>query len=428
MKFNSSLPLSHFILTFCFYLSLLRGTNMGLFYPANEFQLGEIDYTPQTMMNFVLLLGLISYFIVIKNFHFLLHSLSRAFIFLIVAGVTLSLLMSVDRIQSAKYVVAMIVVILPTILYMKVYGIDKIINSFIKFIIISAFLNLAYVFIMPEYGIMVDRHDGRWRGLFEHKNIAGPFFALSFFFIFRSLDFKKTFSNLLKILTIMICVVFTILSQSATAIVIFMMMLVAYPAFIGIISLRNIHQRIGLSLAFVSTIILTATFFGSQIENLFFTLTGRDATLTGRTGIWDVIFDLVSNRPFTGFGAGMSERPEFMERIQSGVGWEVKGTHNGYLNLLIDYGYPATIIMVVFVLKNWLKFFRLNVANKAEITLVALAASVGFTCLILSFTTHATLFSRSIFWVFLVFALLIIDYVARIHKNALNSKSKPEDI
>lgn len=428
MKFNSSLPLSHFILTFCFYLSLLRGTNMGLFYPANEFQLGEIDYTPQTIMNFVLLLGLISYFIVIKNFHFLLHSLSRAFIFLIVAGVTLSLLTSVDRIQSAKYVVAMIVVVLPSILYLKEYGVQKLMDAFVKFIIISAFLNMAYVLILPEYGIMTERHDGRWRGLFEHKNTAGPFFALSSFFILRSLNSKKTVFNLLKILALIICVAFTILSQSATAIVIFLAMSVAYPTFIGIISLKNIHQRIGLSIAFISTVILTITFFGSQIENLFFTLTGRDATLTGRTGIWEVILDLVSNRPFTGFGAGMSERPEFMERIQSGVGWEVKGTHNGYLNLLIDYGYPTTIIMIAFVLKSWLKFFHISVANKAEITLVALAASVGLTCLILSFTTHATLFSRSIFWVFLVFALLIINYVARIYKNALNSKLKPEDL
>jgi exopolysaccharide production protein ExoQ len=428
MKFNSSLPISHYILTFCFYLSLLRGTNMGLFYPANEFQLGEIDYTPQTIMNFVLLLGLLSYFIIIKNFHFLVYSLSRAFIFMIVAGVTLSLLTSVDRIQSAKYVLAMIVVVLPSILYLKEYGVEKLMNAFVKFIIISAFLNIAYVLILPEYGIMTERHEGRWRGLFEHKNMAGTFFALSFFFIWQSFDFKKTVNNLLKILALIFCLLFIFLAQSATAFVIFIMMSVAYPAFIGIISLKNIHQRIGLGLALISTVILMITFFGGQIESLFFTLTGRDATLTGRTGIWEVIFDLVSNRPFTGFGAGMSERPEFMERIQSGVGWEVKGTHNAYLDLLINFGYPTTIIMVLFILKNWTKVFFINLVDKSEIKIVALASGIALTCLIVGLTTAATLYSRSIFWIFLVIALMIISYAPYINKKLLNPKSKFERI
>lgn len=408
---NISLPQA--LLSFLFYLSLIRGTNIGLFYPADEFKLADINYMPQTIMNVVLLAGIVLYFFVMKNFRFIFQSLSQAFIGSICAGILISLAFSVDLMQSTKYVVAMTVVSLPTILYFREHGAEKLMTAFSRFAVVMAFANIVYLFLFPEYAIMVERHDGRWKGLFEHKNVAGIFFAFAFFMILLGVQLKANAALIIKAIALLICLAFIVFAQSSSASLSFVMMLVLYPSFMMLLKMNNAKERIGTVMFAISLVLLAFTFLGSQIEQLFFDLTGKDATLTGRTSVWGVIFDLVAQRPLVGFGPGMSERNDFMEQIQGGVGWEVKGTHNSYLDLAICYGYPTTIFMVALLLRMWLQFFSIQVWNKLDLKLAAMAATLVLTVLITGTANASLIFSRSFLWTITIAGLLIITNLRR---------------
>lgn len=416
---NISLP--HVLLSFLFYLSLVRGTSIGLFYPAEEYLIGAINYTPLTIMNTILLLGITAYFFVTKDFSFIFKSLSKAFISFICFGIMLSLLFSVDLGQSSKYAIAMIVVVLPAVLYFNEYGVEGLIKAIVRFTIVMAVVNLAYLIVFPQYAIMTFPHEGRWKGMFSHKNGAGPFFAISFYLVLYSLSLRRPLDFAIKLVVILISLLFTVFAQSSTAFVVFFTMGITNILCYYLLGFKTLNERIGIALTSVSLLLLIFVFFGGYIEATFFEVTGKDSSLTGRTGIWSVILDLVSERPFIGYGPGMSERPEFMERIQTAVGWEAKGTHNSYLDLLINYGYATTILMLFFVVKSWSKFLLIECKNKMDRKITAVSASIIITSLVCGFTSSALLYSRDILWVYIVCGLLIIGHLYKTTRTSNRS-------
>lgn len=70
---------------------------------------------------------------------------------------------------------------------------------------------------------------------------------------------------------------------------------------------------------------------------------GKDPTLTGRTDIWEALFRKVDERPWTGYGYnafwGRDSEPAAWIRHQTG--WSVPSAHNGWIDLLIQLGWPA---------------------------------------------------------------------------------------
>lgn len=409
-----SLPsLSGALISFCLYLSLVRGTNIGLFYPSDEFQLASIDYTLQTVMNATLLAGLIAYFSMIKDCRFFVDGLSRASIALITTSVFFAYIFSVDQIQSLKFILALGVVTLPAILYARHYSANQMIMAVCRFIVVMVVINILYVLALPQYGIMSGLHDGRWRGLFEHKNTAGLFFAIAPLFMILYETHRSMVHRIIKYAVIMASIWFMMKCQSSSGLVMFFTILTFAPLFYCVLRLNTMKERVAVLLGMLSILLFTFTFFGSSIENFILGATGRDSTLTGRTGVWSAVLDLVSQRPLVGFGPGMSERSEFMERIQGAVGWEAKGTHNGYLDLVINFGYPASVVMVGYILSMLGKGISANTRDNYTVFVMVVAVTSIIASLIVGFANASTFFSRSIIWIFMVIAFVLIEACRR---------------
>lgn len=406
MTARTNLP--RLIITFCLFLSFVRATNIGLFYPPDEFQLAQINYLPQTLMNFTLLLGITAYFFIKNDYRFFRDKLSHAMWVVLLGLVALSLALSVNKIESIKFVVAVLVISTPSLLYLREYGAEALLKALGIFTVAMAFINMAYVLALPEYGIMIGHHLGRWRGMFEHKNVSGPFFAIGFFIILHQLLNKRTIWALIQIAAMGICFAFVLKASSSTAMVAFAALAVFYPFALFAYRVKP-GQRIALLLIGVAAIVAVFVTLGPYVMDMFFSLTGKDATLTGRTGIWRVVIDLVNGRPLYGFGPGLSERPEFMQRIQGDVGWEAKSTHNSFLDLLISFGYPLAALIVFFIFKTWISSFSDTVVTRTSLKLHAIASSFVFAALIVGFAGASVLVSRSIFWVVMVIGLSILS-------------------
>jgi hypothetical protein len=73
---------------------------------------------------------------------------------------------------------------------------------------------------------------------------------------------------------------------------------------------------------------------------LIFQVLGRDATLTGRTRLWDILLPVIGNRPILGYGydafwAGM--KPEVLS-VWIEAGRLVPVADNGYFDLCLSLG------------------------------------------------------------------------------------------
>jgi O-antigen ligase len=78
---------------------------------------------------------------------------------------------------------------------------------------------------------------------------------------------------------------------------------------------------------------------------------GKDPSLTGRTEIWDSLMRKVADRPWTGFGYsafwGKDSVPA--DWVRKETGWLVPSAHNGWVDLLIQLGWPGAILTAILI-------------------------------------------------------------------------------
>ena len=420
---SGSLSLSRFLAICCLYLSYIRATNIGLFYPADEYDLYNINYMPQTLMNFVLLLGIAGYFVLTDDYSFIRVAMARYLPVLLLAGAVLSLGFSVDRTESLKFTLAVVAISAPTLLYRHLFGPDRLLSALGKFALAMAYINLVYTLLFPQYAIMVNQHAGRWKGLFEHKNFAGPFFSVAFYLVLHDVRWRRPAWLLTQLVGMGICLTFVYKSQSSTALVTLAAMAFFYPSMMAIYRLEGLKDRLTVILVLSSLALAILAVAAPVLADLFFAATGKDATLTGRTGIWSVMLDLVGEHPFLGFGVGMSERPDFMMQVHHDVGWDVKSTHNSYIDLLISFGYPEAILILATLFGIWLRALAHPVRDVASLRNHALGASLMLVVFIVSFAGASALASRSIFWLFMVSGATVLAMPATTGKLPLGRRN-----
>ena len=80
----------------------------------------------------------------------------------------------------------------------------------------------------------------------------------------------------------------------------------------------------------------------------FFTLIGKDPTLTGRTGIWEALFRRVEERPLLGYGFGAfwQDRLGPSWFIKHEVQWSAPNAHNGWLDMLVQLGWIGLALAI----------------------------------------------------------------------------------
>lgn len=87
--------------------------------------------------------------------------------------------------------------------------------------------------------------------------------------------------------------------------------------------------------------IAVATLFLLAPE-LFFQMVGKDATLTGRTDIWDAVMRRVAAQPGGhGFAAFWSSDSVPASYVRTEADWPVPNAHNGWLEMMLWFGYAG---------------------------------------------------------------------------------------
>lgn len=268
--------------------------------------------------------------------------------------------------------------------------------------LIMAVGSLVMVFAFPAIGIHQADNAGLWRGLWYEKNQMGAVMVIAATASAACLASPDD-RRLLPFIALGLTSLLVLVTQSKTS-------LLCLSIGLGIVGGFWAMKRGGavFSIAAVWGGVVAAAlgymiWSSHSVEIL--ELLGKDPSLTGRTEIWAALMRRVAERPWTGFGYGAFWGRDSVpaDWIRLETGWLVPNAHHGWIDLLIQVGWPGTIIVGVMMGTTVLiGLIRSNTAG-AEEGWWALAFMVAF--LVLSLSESVLLAHQGLPWVLFMAAM-----------------------
>lgn len=224
---------------------------------------------------------------------------------------------------------------------------------------ISAVLSLFYVFAMPNMGKMYGAGVsgdliGTWRGIYLHKNLLGRVMTIGgIFLILQPLTSKKY--RLLGWLIFFISFQLIVGTNSKTA-------LVGFLFLVGISPIARVFRwnpSVGIPLYLSAMMIggVGAVFLGDNWDAALASI-DKDPTLNGRLPIWEIMVERIEERPWLGYGYKafwQGWQGKFSAPIWRTIVWKPDHAHNGFIDLMVDFGVLGTLIFALAFLDCILK-------------------------------------------------------------------------
>ena len=215
---------------------------------------------------------------------------------------------------------------------------------------ILAFGALVAGAAFPGFGVMHEIHPGAWRGLWWEKNTLGAMMAWSALaFCAAAAAAPTAAERRFWIGLVPLALGLVLLSTSKTA------LLASLVAVGGAAAVAVSRRGFGFaSLTLFGGAVVVAAGLGVLIigPGVLLEALGRDATLTGRTDIWEVLIRKIGEAPWFGYGYGAfwsaPDGPAFWVRLETA--WPVPTAHNAWLETALALGVPGTAFAAMTVL------------------------------------------------------------------------------
>ncbi len=265
-------------------------------------------------------------------------------------------------------------------------------------------LSFVFAIAVPSYGLMTFQeggvHAGAWRGIMMHKNILGRMMCLSsivFLLLATGESTSNRKSSRIFWAGFVLSVALIILSTSKSAIVVCVTMTTILPLYKALRGKYTTLVPILISVVLVGS--GAATLLLDNLEVIAGAL-GKDLTLTGRTDIWAVMLELISQRPLFGYGYNgfwMGWDSEASAYVWRTLEWECPYAHNGFMDLLAELGGSGLgLFLISFAIAT---FKAISLVRKTK-TVEGLWPLLYLTYLILyNITESSLLSSNSIYWI-----------------------------
>jgi O-antigen ligase len=204
--------------------------------------------------------------------------------------------------------------------------------------------SLAEAALRPAIGFDTGEYANAIRGVFPQKNVLGmallfTALALSFLVLERG-RLRWTDAAWLGLLLVMLVMARSTTSLLLTMVVAGATLLVLWATRGGIWgAMAGLAAAVGLAAGAI-------VFAGIGVEGLF-DLIGKDPSLTGRTFIWDGVWQIIASRPLLGHGysAFWLENSRQLRSLTELVAWELPNAHSGYLEVLLQLGWAGMALV-----------------------------------------------------------------------------------
>lgn len=223
-----------------------------------------------------------------------------------------------------------------------------------------ALISIVLIVFIPGLGVMQERYQGAWQGLFWEKNRFGETMALGVITMLAMLRGTQGRRRSRLWISIAVCTVLVLGSRSATPIVGLLAVLCCLS-----VMFRLRRKRLGFASFAVGSALAVSAFCANVIgfePADALSVLGRDATLTGRTEIWDYAIRYINERPLLGYGYNVfwEETGPVKRYLMKDLGWEPASAHNGYLEVALNFGVTGFLLFAAFLLeavRRALRFF-----------------------------------------------------------------------
>jgi exopolysaccharide production protein ExoQ len=285
-------------------------------------------------------------------------------------------------------------------------------TAFFTVSIVSA-VSVVSALALPDTGIIYDTSwsglnsefslNGRWSGITDHPNTLGSYAALGLltgaYLLVEGRKAPQSASSLYTVLMILGALlanfVALIGSDSKTSLSSSVFAILFY--FFVRNALGWFHERrlrdlaINFNVGVAATVALVVAIKQLEIDKLLFQSLGRDSELTGRTWLWALGWDAISERPLAGWSF------DYFNTLKDSYGaFEYNQFHNVVIDLLAKGGIIAAIFGIIMYFT-----FTSNLDQGAEKRDAVQFATLYLPFLLLSSYTEANLFiPQSFVWFF----------------------------
>jgi exopolysaccharide production protein ExoQ len=278
-------------------------------------------------------------------------------------------------------------------------------------------MSVLFAVALPSYGLMTYQeggaHAGAWRGIIPHKNTFGRIMNLSaIVFLLLAISNSIVYRKYRWVVWagFVLSVALILLSTSKTALVVCLTLTTILPLYTKLRS--HYTQLVPLMIAVVLIGGSTAILLVDNLPVIANAL-GKDLTLTGRTDIWTIMLEAISERPLFGYGFNgfwQDWDNEITAYVWRRLEWECPNGHNGWMDLLAELGISGLIIFFISYVNGWIRgVMWLRVTTTVD----GLWPIMFFSFLFMyNITESSLLINNSIFWILYVSITfsMAIDY------------------
>ena len=230
--------------------------------------------------------------------------------------------------------------------YLCMYAsLERILQLLFAALLAAAVLSALYVVGSPGRSVGTG---GEWLGIFPHKNVLGHMMVL--LIITGLCLFLQGWRPRLTAIAIVFGTALLLLSRSGVALA--AMAIVLAPLTLAILVRMGwvaFSMMIGLLLIALSASLLVAEFYRFDIIQYAFDVLGKDATLTGRTILWEFGWEAYSQRPWLGYGfKGYWESPSTtVTLLRLVIGQDLWFFHNNFIDVAVAFGTLGPIMLAL---------------------------------------------------------------------------------
>ncbi|MEA3389276.1 O-antigen ligase family protein [Sphingobium sp. CCH11-B1] len=282
----------------------------------------------------------------------------------LIAVAFLSALWAFDPVMSIQRAARLMPFTIFAIIFPQLYGPAKILRLMTVAFLVSVILSILVCILEPGMGVgrIGGAYDLAWRGAMIQKNLTGIMFAIGAVVTYAAWRMNGV-SLPLAAVTALGCVFIVIMSQSGTAAA-SLAQAIAVIAFMTMIQRAKMETRILLILLAILSLAMLGL-LAYAVSDLLFGMAGRDATLTGRTDVWEIAIRTLEAHPIRGFGYAFwtADNPA-RNSIWRQLGYAVGHSHNSWLDLWLQLGLAGLGIMIAIVVRNIYHTLRLILTTR----------------------------------------------------------------
>jgi len=223
---------------------------------------------------------------------------------------------------------------------------------------LGAIASVVVIIAVPSVGITSDGI----QGVYNLKNSLGRMMSLGAL-CFALLVLGERRRRAVGIVMFLLCGALLVLSKSATAIVVTILMMALLP-FRTVLYLRS--RQLLAAGAILIPLAAAATFCVAESSQEILRALGRSSSLSGRIPLWRLVLTSISDHPICGYGFTAFWDSWKGERVSDTVKWgaAVPHAHNGFLEIWLGLGLIGLALILINLLRNFL--FSLRIARNSQ--------------------------------------------------------------